>query len=227
MADNHLGMIANYNPYRNFSGIKTRKAFSALIEKDPAFSSFGFGDERYAIARIGGNLITSLHRKVGDLYEEMFAYLLQCRFGLRAEQLSFSVEVPIGSRVQDRSTDGYLRRGSLGGVVLPMLPSGWEKMEGMAFEVRSCYQIGDSKRIQADWDMALALTAKKILPVMLIFCSTSLKSPVIRLRQSWCLFEGEKTFEFVKALTGFDLRAFMQENRVRFSKPIEDALAKL
>jgi len=95
IADKHLSLIAKYNPYRNFAGVKDRKAFAALIAKDPAFSSFGFGDDRYVVARIGGNLITSLHRKIGDMYEEMFRYLLECRFDLSAADLSYKVDVEI------------------------------------------------------------------------------------------------------------------------------------
>ena len=227
IADKHLGLIAKYDPYRNFAGVKDRKAFAALIEADPAFACFGFGDQRYVVARLGGNLITSLHRKIGDMYQDMFWYLLQCRFDLSAEDLAFTVVVDIGNRTQTRSTDGLLPKESLSGLKLP-LPSGWEKRaKGIAFEMRSCYQIGDSKRIQADWDMALALAAKKIVPVMLIFCSTSLKSPVQRLRGSWNLFEGEATFNFVKVLTGFDLLALMESNKVRLRAPIAAALAKL
>ncbi|PJF31841.1 MAG: hypothetical protein CUN51_02550 [Candidatus Thermofonsia Clade 1 bacterium] len=84
---------------------------------------------------------------------------------------------------------------------------------GTAFEVRSCYQIGDSKRIQADRDMALALKAKDIEPVMLIFCKTSLRAPVIRLRNYWQLYEGQAAFDFVRTLTGIDLQAFLQQER--------------
>ncbi len=126
MADKHLGLIAKYNPYRNFAGVKDRKAFAALIAKDPAFSSFGFGDDRYVVARIGGNLITSLHRKIGDMYEEMFRYLLECRFDLSAADLSFKVDVEIGSRTQTRSTDGLLPKECISRLQLP-LPSGWAK----------------------------------------------------------------------------------------------------
>lgn len=227
MADEHLGLIAKYNPYRNFAGVKDKKAFAALIAADPAFAAFGFADERYVVARIGGNLITSLHRKIGDMYEEMFSYLLQCRFDLVAADMAFKVEVEIGARTQIRSTDGLLPKRSLTGLCLP-LPANWMKgAAGIAFEVRSCYQIGDSKRIQADWDMALALKAKKIVPVMLIFCSTSLKSPVVRLRGSWNLFEGTATFDFIKALTGFDLFAFMQTHKDQLSAPVAAALSKL
>ncbi len=118
-ADKHLGLIAKYNPYRNFAGIKDRKAFAALIANDPAFCSFGFGDERYVVGRIGGNLITSLHRKIGDLYEEMFRYLLECRFDLSAADLSFKVVVEIGDRTQTRSTDELLPKECIAPLNLP------------------------------------------------------------------------------------------------------------
>lgn len=227
MAEEHLALIAKYNPYRNFAGVRDRKAFAALIEADPAFSAFGLGDERYVMARIGGNLITSLHRKIGDLYEEMFCYLLQCRFDLSAADLAFKVNVKIGDRTQIRSTDGILPKRAISSLTLP-LPEGWARgAKGMAFEVRSCYQIGDAKRIQADWDMALALESERIVPVMLIFCSTSLKSPVLRLRGSWNLFEGAAAFDFIKALTGYDLFRFMQKEKNRLSAPVAAALAKL
>jgi hypothetical protein len=227
MAEEHLGLIAKYNPYRNFAGVKDRKAFSTLIAEDPAFSAFGFGDERYVVARIGENLITSLHRKIGDMYEDMFRYLLQCRFDLSAADVAYKVDVVIGSRTQERSTDGLLPKRKLVSLDLPLPSNCLKGAEGMAFEVRSCYQIGDSKRIQADWDMAIALKSAKIVPVMLIFCSTSLKSPVARLRGSWNLFEGSATFEFIKRLTGFDLFVFMQRHKDRLSAPVAAALAKL
>jgi len=85
-------------------------------------------------------------------------------------------------------------------------------MKGMAFEVRSCYQIGDSKRIQADLDMALELRNQNFEPVMLIFCSSSLVSPVKRLSQTpyWRVRAGNEAFGFISALTGFDLYSFLQ-----------------
>ena len=67
----------------------------------------------------------------------------------------------------------------------------FEGVVGMAFEVRSCYQIGDSKRIQADRDLALSLKRDQIEPIMLIFCVISLSSPVRRLSNYWTIYEGK------------------------------------
>ena len=198
-----------------------------MISNDPAFAPFGLNDERYIIARLGGNLVTSLHRKLGDLYEDLFQYLLRCRFTLDDEHLKFNVEVPIGTRTQIRSTDGVVPATELSDIKLPFIDDVWHETRGLAFELRSCYQIGDSKRIQADWDMALALKELDLTPVMLVFCNTSLHSPVARLSQSWELLEGTKAFTFVHSLTGFDLQSFLLANQPQLTKLVQDALAKL
>jgi hypothetical protein len=198
-----------------------------MISLDPAFGPLGLDDEKYIIARIGGNLITSLHRKIGDMYEGMFLYLLKCRFDLSDDDLHFDVVVTIGDRQQTRSTDGLVPRNLLEDVQLPLLRDRWEDTNGLGFEVRSCYQIGDSKRIQADWDMALALRAQHLTPVMLVFCSTSLRSPLIRLGEPWNLLEGENTFRFIADLTQFDLQGFLRANHATLTGLIKQALAKL
>ena len=59
------------------------------------------------------------------------------------------------------------------------------------------------------------ILGKKIEPVMIIFCSSSLTSPVRRLREYWKVYEGDNAFEFVKLLTGFDLLSyFKQEDKL-------------
>jgi hypothetical protein len=234
LAVQHLSRISEYDPYQNFPGVNNRATFSRMIARDPAFRHLGLDEsERYVIARIGGNLITSLHRKVGDMYEDIFQILIRNRFDLNQSDLSYSVDLPIGGRTQERSTDGYVpieklvdKQVALTALV-PDADTRWPSPKGIAFEVRSCYQIGDSKRIQADYDMALALAQKQVVPVMLIMCETSLRSPVTRLRASWALYEGENTFDFIKTLTEFDLVAFMNKHSDKLKKPIQDALSSL
>lgn len=170
------------------------------------------------IARVGGNLVTSLHRKLGDMYEAIFAYLLKESFCLTENELHFSVTVKIGDREQIRSTDGLIRKDKFN----QNIPPDWMKYEGLGFEIRSCYQIGDSKRIQADYDMSLALKSYEILPVMLIFCNTSLKTPVARLSKSWELYEGINSFNLVRSITGFDLYDFLQRNSEFLKKEVDN-----
>lgn len=223
----HLSMVQNYNPYTNFDGVTTKSEFLEVIGNDPAFANVGFASEKYVTARIGGNLITSLHRKLGDMYEELFQYMLKETYSVDESDFRFSVEVAIGERSQLRSTDGLLRKNKFRELDVPSLQANWENSEGIAFEIRSCYQIGDSKRIQADWDMALALKERGIIPVMLITCATSLRSPVARLKRSWNLYEGLDAFKFIKELMKFDLLRFMERNRAVLSEPVKDLMSKL
>ncbi|MCL1463608.1 type I restriction endonuclease [Argonema galeatum] len=227
LAEHHLSRVLEYDPYLNFPGIHDRSAFGALISSDPAFAPFGLDDDRYIIARIGGNLVTSLHRKIGDMYQAIFLYLLACRFNLTIASMKLNVTVKIGERDQIRSTDGMVPISCITNANLPLLKSDWKSTNGLAFEVRSCYQIGDSKRIQADWDMALALQAKNFTPVMLVFCNTSLRSPLIRLNNSWNLFTGDDAFTFIYNLTQFDLKAFLLVNQTTLTNLVHQSLAKL
>lgn len=180
IAVTNIRKVLDFDPYKSYSGVNNREDFKQLIALDPAFNVLGLDDDRYVIARVGGNLITSLHRKLGDMYEALFGYLLKKSFSLNEEELHFSVEVRIGDRVQIRSTDGLIKKEKFN----QRIPQTWLTYQGIGFEVRSCYQIGDSKRIQADYDMSLALKSREILPVLLVFCNTSLKSPLARLSKS-------------------------------------------
>lgn len=217
----NLEKVKEFDPFSSYGGVRSKSDFIELIDRDPAFSNIGLGNDRYVMARIGGNLITSLHRKIGDMYENIFSFLLREKFNISEDDLHYSVDVKINDRVQTRSTDGMIPRSKF----LSSFPDHWKDYDAVGFELRSCYQIGDSKRIQADYDMALALRSRGILPVMLIFCNTSLKSPVARLSKSWELYQGEETFGVIRGVTEFDLFAFMQEHKEVFSSIIEQALA--
>jgi hypothetical protein len=218
LAVTNIRRVLEFSPYKSYTGIKSREEFQQLIARDPAFGVLGLDDERYVIARVGGNLVTSLHRKLGDMYEALFGYLLKKSFGLKEDDLHFSVEVKIGERTQVRSTDGLIRKDKFN----QRIPEIWMEYQGIGFEIRSCYQIGDSKRIQADYDMSLALKSYKILPVMLVFCNTSLKSPLARLSKSWELYEGINSFNLVELITGFSLYSFLQQNSQLLKQEVDN-----
>lgn len=210
----NLEKVLDFDPFKHIEGVRTKEDFARMLENDPAFAPFLLATPRYVAARIGGNLVTSLHRKLGDLYQELFLHLLEKRFQIPQSNLRFTLEIEIDGKKQKRSTDGMIAHAALQQADRERLSALLDFTKvGTAFEVRSCYQIGDSKRIQADRDIAMALKAREIEPVMLIFCATSLKSPVTRLGEFWQLYEGHATFEFVRALTQFDLRAFLQQEQ--------------
>ena len=221
IAISNIRRVLEFSPYKSYSGVNNRQEFQNLLLNDPAFGALGLDDERYVIARVGGNLVTSLHRKIGDLYEGIFAYLLKETYGISGNDLHFGVEVRIGDRVQIRSTDGLITNEKYN----ELIPGQWRQFGGIGFEVRSCYQIGDSKRVQADYDMSLALKANNINPVMLIMCATSLRSPVTRLAKSWELYEGMNSFNLIRSITGFDLYSFLQANSQTLRAEIDRVLS--
>ena len=212
----NLTKVMDYDPFRNFPGIYSTQDFMILLEGDPAFSPFYLNREKYVTARFGGNLITSLHRKIGDIYEEIIQTILSRKLDIPIEDLKHSLLISIAGEDQKRSTDGIILLNKLTNPKLYNAIKSYvteDRYIGLGLEIRSCYQIGDSKRIQADRDMALALNRENIQPVMLILCKTSLTSPIRRLSRYWLLLEGMKAFEFVKKASDFDLYSFLEEQK--------------
>jgi hypothetical protein len=216
LVEYHLLVVTNFDPYSRF-GATDKETFSTVIANDPAFAPFFLDNSKYITARLGGNLITSLHRKLGDLYEAIFKLLLVRKLDLDPDELEYSVQIEIDGELQVRTTDGLVIYNEISDEIKSNLDGepfriNYPDSKGMGFEVRSCYQIGDSKRIQADEHMAHALLNLQIDPIMLIFCNTSLSSPVKRLSRSWNVYQGQETYQFIHKLTNFDLLSFFQRN---------------
>ncbi|MCJ7811781.1 hypothetical protein MUP95_00470, partial [bacterium] len=149
-----------------------------------------------------------------DIYEDLVKEILSQTLKIPRSSLEYSLELTINNQQQIRSTDGRILLSEINdkdslAKIKEITPKG---MDGLALEVRSCYQIGDAKRIQADRDMALALKELSLSPIMLVFCATSLRAPLIRLSKIWTLKEGTEAFDYLKQLTDFDLLAFLRAN---------------
>jgi hypothetical protein len=82
IAIKNIRKVLEFAPYKSYSGVNNRDEFKQLISNNPAFGMLGLDDDRYIIARVRGNLVTSLHRKLGDMYETLFTYLLKDSFSL-------------------------------------------------------------------------------------------------------------------------------------------------
>src|SRR5215211_3320333 len=97
----HIGLIAAY------AGTLDVPGAAEAFEQDPMFSIFGLYGPRYLTARFGGGLITSIHRKIGDLFEDCVRDVMIDRLGLPEERATYSAEVRV------RLDDGYPHRGLL------------------------------------------------------------------------------------------------------------------
>lgn len=203
---------------------------TALVEleayrRDPVFSLFLLDSKDIVLARARGAFIMSITRKLGDLYENCMKEIVKYSLGLTNEQIRYSAHIAGEERsLECKISLRDLRPRHLQQNVRKIIEAtasseagkyhGKTDFSGLGFEIRYCYQIGDSKRIQADIHMANSLFENNLLPVMLIFCSTSLQSPVRRFRNRsyWSVKEGLESYRFIHDLTGFDFFSFLKSN---------------
>ncbi len=195
-----------------YAGFKKVTNQVAAFQDDPVWSHFGMGNEAFLKLRYIGNYYTAIFRKMGDMYEGFVRAVLGETLGLTEAQLSLAFELVIEGKKQTRTLDAQIdpallpRRKDAANLssVLSAVELGYHG-EKVGFEVRCCYQIGDSKRIQADEQAAVYLRQHGYLPALMIFCTTSLPSPVNRLRKTWLTTEGMASYDLLRRISGFDL----------------------
>ena len=213
-----------------FDGVPARvAAFSA----DPTWPHFGFATQEFLQYQAVGNYYTAIFRKIGDLFEGVIQEIVQTQLGISKSEQKHEFELVVDGVTQHRSLDVAIDVMKIQDVSKrKKVTATLEKLTGdkspkaTVIELRGCYMIGDSKRINADEHAAKAARSAGLSPVMLIFCSTSLTSPVKRLRKSWNLFEGTESYDFVRSVTGFDLQAFFQEISPDLKSVTDKLLAK-
>lgn len=190
----------------------------AAFQADPTWPHFGFATEEFLKYQAVGNYYTAIFRKIGDLFEGVIEEIVQSKLGISRINQKHAFEIKVDSVTQNRSLDVAIDTNKINDsavkervtAVLADL-TGDISPNATVIELRGCYMIGDSKRINADEHAAKAARTAGLSPIMLIFCSTSLTSPVKRLRRSWNLFEGTESYDFIKRVTNFDLQEFFQE----------------
>ena len=198
-----------------FDGVPAR---IAAFQADPTWPHFGFDSPEFLQYQAVGNYYTAIFRKVGDLFEGVIQEIVQSQLGISREEQKHEFEIVVDGVTQHRSLDvaielQKIKDRKVRTAVAKALETltGDKSPDATVIELRGCYMIGDSKRINADEHAAKAARSVGLSPVMLIFCSTSLTSPVKRLRKSWNLYEGAEAYDFIKRVTGFDLQAFFEE----------------
>jgi hypothetical protein len=222
--------VASLRKATEYKGFGLVPAQVTAFQADPVWSHFGMGTESFLKLRYIGNYYTAIFRKIGDMYEGFVRAILAHTLGLSEPQLSLSFTIVIEGRRQIRTLDARIDTADLrpsdavnaASVIHDIEPAYTGGLVG--FEVRCCYQIGDSKRIQADENAATYLRGHGFLPVLMIFCTTSLTSPVNRLRRTWVVTEGMASYELLKRLSGFDLYAHLERLRPKLAEEMRHVL---
>jgi len=236
----HLSRLERYEPAhgRGTNRLSLTELKQAFAD-DPVYSIFGLDSPEYISAAFAGGTITSIHRKIGDAYEDCVRAIFSTQYQLTAEQVHYTAMISSGDRQLRRSLDVHFalkdipqtRRESWASYAENQLkeisPTPKVDIEAIGFEVRHCYQSADSKRVQADEAMARHCIVSGILPVMLIFCAQSNRSVVNRYRSLWVVTEGHASYDLVEVQTGFDFYSFLLANREAFRQPIVEMLKRL
>lgn len=227
----HLSKLSDYVP----GPIKKHGDAASLLQsyqQDPLFSIFGLDSLEYLTATLAGGTITSIHRKLGDIYESCIRTIFMQALQLSAEDVTYSTIIRSGEVEENRSADAYLQFDRLGEVdrkrVMKFCKAEVAKLTnnpninliGVGMEVRHCYQTGDSKRTQADEAMARHLLLSGILPLMPIFCNQSNPGIVRRYNSVWVVKQGIDAYQAVMTCSGFNFFDFLKRNRGDFRAPV-------
>lgn len=216
-----------------YTGFSKIAAQVEVFKNDPVWSHFGFDNEEFLRLRYVGNYYTSIFRKMGDMYERFVKAIVADRLGLDVEDLHYEFDVVVNDVSQKRSLDVAIDVDKItNSEVADRVYKEFQRIAGKdapriaVAEVRCCYQIGDSKRIQADETAAIAARAAGLLPVLMVFCSNSLASPIKRHRQRgfWHVVEGTECYDFLKAITDFDLYEYLKSVRPELQAEGEAAI---
>lgn len=231
----HLAKLTAYIP-GPVKKLGTREKLLTAYQQDPVFSMFGLDSLEYLAATLAGGTATSIHRKLGDIYEVCVKTIFMQTLNLSPTEVTYSTIIRSGDTEQDRSADAYLQFDKLEDAarqravaycqaeVAKLTSNPNVNLVGVGMEVRHCYQTGDSKRTQADEALARHFLLSGILPVMPLFCNQSNPGIISRYRSVWVIKQGMEAYDVVKTLSGYDFYDFLRRNRDDFRKPVIELL---
>jgi hypothetical protein len=229
----HLSKLESYVPGPLKKAGGTKNALLKKYRQDPLFSIFGLDSPEYAAATLAGGTITSIHRKIGDIYEGCVRAIFMAKLGQTADQVTYSATILSGTTEETRSADAYLQFDRLDKAAAARI-STYCKVElsklskdpqinliGVGLELRHCYETCDSKRIQADDAMARHLFVSGIPPFMPLFRDPTVIGPY---RTLWIVKQPFESYDMLKLFSGYDFFDFLGRNRSTFRQRILKAL---
>lgn len=234
----HLSKLAEYIPGQ-IKKQGTKEKLLASYQRDPVFSIFGLDSDEYLGATLAGGTVTSIHRKIGDIYEACVKTIFMKALDQSPTDVTYSTVIRSGDGEEVRSADVYLEFGRLDpkarkrvtelcqAEVAKLTSTPHIHLVGLGMEVRHCYQTGDSKRTQADEAMARHLLLSGILPVMPLFCNQSKPGIINRYKSVWVIKQGLEAYDVVKICSGFDFYDFLKRHREEFRQPVINLLRGL
>jgi hypothetical protein len=235
----HLVKLGEYLPGPIKKAGGTREHLLRRYREDPVYSIFGLDSLEYLGATLAGGTVTSIHRKIGDIYEGCVRAIFMHALNLAADDVVYSATIRSGDSDETRSADTYLQFNRLPRKARDRIIAYCQQelrqlaakpqvnLIGVGMEVRHCYQTGDSKRTQADEAMARHLLVSGILPIMPLFCNQSNPGIIQRYRSVWVVKQGMESYDMVREMSGYDFYGFLRRNKGDFQKPVLRLLRSL
>ncbi|MBM3187690.1 MAG: hypothetical protein FJZ90_03100 [Chloroflexi bacterium] len=230
----------------------TLAQFQSLYQGDPFYSWFGLDNPlMYAAHKAAGGM-TSVYRQIGIGCETLFRAVLKDSLGLSPTDVTWSYEVPrsggksrtlyLDGRVPlDKITDEAKREQfrawmKASSELLRIDPKVFATLTGTIFEVRQGYKSKDSKRQNADIANAATAYTKAYLPCAVILSTQIDNDILLRYRaEKWAVLTGIEgaddpvisTYDFFRAIVGYDLAAFFKRNSGTLRAEIDKVLKAL
>jgi hypothetical protein len=235
----HLAKLADYLPGPVKKAGGTREQLLRSYREDPVYGIFGLDSVEYLAATLSGGTVTSIHRKLGDIYEGCVRAVFMHAYNLTADEVVYNASILSGATEETRSADAYLQFDRLPAKARRRISTFCNQelrqltttpqvhLVGVGMEVRHCYATGDSKRTQADEAMARHLLVSGILPIMPLFCNQSNPGIVQRYRSVWVIKQGMQSYDMIREMSGYDFYDFMKRNKEDFRKPVLELLRSL
>lgn len=225
--------------------------FREMYGADPLYSWIGLdSDEVYAAHKANGG-ITSFYRQLGIGCERLVREILKDKFGLDANEVTWSyvytkddgkeAKLSLDARIDFGHGTTKKRSNQIkswladSGKALKLSQNTLANLQGAVFEVRQGYKSADSKRQNADLRSGIRAYTEGYLPVVMIM-SNQINNTVSRRYTNGQILvlsgqmnddETECTYAFFKKVVGFDLAAFLVENKKIIQKEIKDILKGL
>ncbi len=196
--------------------------------------------------------MTSVYRQIGIGCEQLFRRVLQDALGLSPDDSEWSYDIQVsGGRSRTLHLDGRIPVQNIGDAASRKRIRNWIKkaaaslgvaeaishsLTGAVFEVRQGYKSKDSKRQNADIANAATAYTKTYFPCAVILSSQIDADILLRYRaEKWFVLTGtvglndpfRSTYDFMRAIVGYDLAAFFQRNSKTLKKEVDAVLKAL
>jgi hypothetical protein len=250
-----IRVCAHYKPkfgHGAKAGGLTLQQFRSLYQGDPFYNWFGLDNPlMYAAHKAAGGM-TSVYRQIGIGCEKLFRTILKDSFNLAATDVVWSYELPLPTgKTRTVHLDGRLPLDKISNTKKRERFHAWmgayarkigvaskvfDSLSGTVFEVRQGYKSKDSKRQNADIANAATAYAKGYFPCAVILSAQIDRDILLRYRaEGWSVLTaiiGENdplvsTYDFMRAVVGYDLAAFFERNSHALRTEIDTVLKGL